>query len=1177
MLSACCPRCGAPLVGATGGICLLCAGRLALDSADLPEQTDAPKQGTRLGDYELLEEIGRGAMGVVYRARQLSLKRIVALKVVQSGQFASEGERKRFVAEAELAATLDHPNIVPMYDVGTAEGRPFCAMKFIEGRSLAAMLVEGFCSRRQCEAHRSPSKLLPGVRGCCVTAADLIAKVARAMHHAHQRGIIHRDLKPGNILVDAAGEPHVTDFGLARRLGTDSSLTLTGSPLGTPAYMSPEQARGEKTVTTAADIWSLGVLLYELLAGRPPFVAENVPALLRRIAEEEPTAPRRPKSDLQIDPELATICLKCLEKSPLRRYASAAELADDLDRWQRNEPILARRHTPWQRTLKWTARNPRLALVITLLLLSLLLGGGGVFLEWQRTNSRAEESRNRLLRVHVLNAAQRLDAGDPMSALPWLAAALGEEPIGSHRREIYRTALANIVRRTPLPDYIWWRPGRHQYSTLAPDGTRLLAFDHFTAGAWLFDLATGNGSNLTFPRVSAAAFSPDGTRFVIGGDGQALLYAIATREALTPPLHQAGWISQAGFSSDGRWVATLSRTSGVRLWNASSGELAAPEMAHPEVLSVAFCSDATRLATSGQDGFVRLWEIPSGRLLVTTNLSSPWRCVFSPDGQWLGVARRSDRDAVLLETRTLQRVGPVLKHGNYVEQVAFSPDSALVATGSDDGTARIWRLPRGEPASPPLALRSKCTALSFSPDGRTVATGGQDGGARVWDVQTGEPVTPWLRHAAAISGLAFTPEGKRLCTSSADGATRLWSLAVAANAGSVLQDRAELVWHARFSVDNRRVLVRGPRSARLYDPATGQPLTPPLEHGDKVDWASPSADGATLLTQCRDRRLRLWSLPAGELLRTWDLRDDVVDVDWLAGTNRFVSLTWKGELNVWSTTAEAPVRRFADERFEGRRLAVSPDGRWFAAAFDHFKFGLWSDDRHEPIAFGNCPDQVCAIRFSPDSAWLATGDEKGRVQFRRTRDGVPVGRVVQHGETILHLVFSPDGRSLASVSADGFVRLSAVPGGEPAGETLRPPPGALRVEWSADGQRLLVLGEMIAQVWDAVMGTPLTPPLKYDPEIAGAAFANEGRELIVVTEDARLWREAINAPDWPDADWQFLARTLSSQHVDASGSAVPWFGLADTNTLADAEALTTRWLQLRPRLRELLHGTTTRN
>jgi serine/threonine-protein kinase len=392
-----CPRCGAPLPGGAENLCIFCAGRLALDT-DLREEgsnTPAPALGVRLGDYELLAELGRGSMGVVYRARQLSLNRDVALKVVLSGQFASEAERKRFLAEAEFAAKLDHPNIVPVHEVGSAEGRPFCAMRFVEGQSLATRLGEGFCSRRQCEAHRPPPKLLPGMRGCCVTAAALMAKVARAVHHAHQRGIIHRDLKPANILVDATGEPHVTDFGLARRLGTDSSLTLTGSPLGTPAYMSPEQACGEKTVTTASDIWSLGVILYELLAGRPPFVAENVPALLRKIAEEEP-APlaraksevRNPKSetvskpetrnaettatapaasvpssgfgfrgsDFPVDPDLATICLKCLEKEPTRRYASAAELADDLDRWQRNEPILARRSTTWERALKWTAR-----------------------------------------------------------------------------------------------------------------------------------------------------------------------------------------------------------------------------------------------------------------------------------------------------------------------------------------------------------------------------------------------------------------------------------------------------------------------------------------------------------------------------------------------------------------------------------------------------------------------------------------------------------------------------------------------------------------------------------------------------------------------------------------------------------------------------------------------------
>ena len=272
-----CPRCHGPLVGASpDAYCPRCAGRLLLDTkviVDDGEDAPAHPAGLRLGEYELGLELGRGAMGVVYRARQPHLKREVAVKVILASRFAGETACKRFLVEAELAAQLDHPNIVPIYEVGETPDGPFYAMKLIEGGTLAERILRS--SRRE-EAQTSGStgerRSEPPQVGCydVKEVAALVAKVARAVHHAHQRGVLHRDLKPGNILIDAQGESHITDFGLARQLGAESSLTASGSALGTPAYISPEQARGDKGITTASDTWSLGAILYHLLSGRPP-------------------------------------------------------------------------------------------------------------------------------------------------------------------------------------------------------------------------------------------------------------------------------------------------------------------------------------------------------------------------------------------------------------------------------------------------------------------------------------------------------------------------------------------------------------------------------------------------------------------------------------------------------------------------------------------------------------------------------------------------------------------------------------------------------------------------------------------------------------------------------------------------------------------------------------------
>lgn len=329
----------------------------AANSGLMPRNSETARPGQRLadfGDYELLEEMGRGGQGIVYRARQKSLNRTVALKIVGLGQWATKRHVKRFHLEAEAAASLDHPCIVPIYEIGERDGSCYFSMKLVEGGPLDEV------ARRE---QMSPRR-----------AAEVIARLARTLHYAHERGVLHRDIKPGNILIDAKGEPHLTDFGLARLIETESTITRTTEALGTPSYMAPEQAKGDNTqLTSATDVYGLGAVLYHLLTGHPPFAGGTTYQTIRLLLETEPRQPRlwNPK----LDRDLSTICLKCLEKDPQRRYPTALALAEDLERWLKHEPIQARHTRMLARGRKWVRRNPAIAgLLASLVALATAIG-----------------------------------------------------------------------------------------------------------------------------------------------------------------------------------------------------------------------------------------------------------------------------------------------------------------------------------------------------------------------------------------------------------------------------------------------------------------------------------------------------------------------------------------------------------------------------------------------------------------------------------------------------------------------------------------------------------------------------------------------------------------------------------------------------------------------------------
>jgi serine/threonine protein kinase len=402
-----CPNChGVLTADAPAGLCPKCLMGMALElssepSESLPDEdfvadTTIPESDRSFGDYELLGRIARGGMGVIYKARQVCLNRIVAVKMMLPGMLVSEAEASRFQNEAEVIANLRHPNIVAVHEVGAHDGQRYFSMDYVEGQSLAAVVRD----------HPLPAR----------TAARYVEVIAEAIHYAHQQGILHRDLKPSNVLLDKAGNPRIADFGLAKRFASDSRLTATGTVLGTPSYMPPEQADGKgRRIGPASDVYSLGAILYELLTGRPPFQAATPLDTILLVINTEPIAPRKLNPKLSRD--LETICLKCLEKDPRWRYQTAQELADDLGRYLKREPIKARPINLLYRGWRWCRRNPwpttaTVALILAILMTSLWAVG------WRRMKAMTEQRAWQALFEQVWSGRAANDTAEPLKATP---------------------------------------------------------------------------------------------------------------------------------------------------------------------------------------------------------------------------------------------------------------------------------------------------------------------------------------------------------------------------------------------------------------------------------------------------------------------------------------------------------------------------------------------------------------------------------------------------------------------------------------------------------------------------------------------------------------------------------------------------------------------------------------